>query len=346
LRLLEKHDYDFDSVRAFLVTSMVFLHAFEQFYIKTFNGNFTSCVLIGFVLLSGFVVGVKHTDYMNHRPSFYFAKYFKGSFKLFVLFFLCNLSIMVLLPERFGKLLLLSPDQILRDILLGQRHDIFGFEVLIPIAYTMIITCVLLALVRDKWVFPLAMCVFVLLGFMEKVNMGIMDSYNIKLLLVGFIGGCVGKIVNPQDWDNLMEKFYKGNALTILSVLVLLYYLYLILFTDEGAGAYITFFVPVLPTMTILLLIYMTSKKIKINCLRPVRLITLPLSKNMLFAYLFHILLINSMFLVVNKHSQSALSCVFIGIFVLIVTVLMCWGIEYSAKRLIFFDKIYSTLFR
>lgn len=344
MQFLKSHDNDFDTARAFLIVSMVFTHIYEMFYIPDYNRNYTFFVTIGFVLLAGFTNSIRYSNKVYERHSKYFMRYFKRFTKLLVLFIVTNIIVMAILPEKYILLTQLSPVKIIQCALLGSKSNIFAFDVLVPIAFTILLSWGLLSIASDKWAFITAVCLISLSALGGRVAKGYLNSYFISMTLVGLTGSAVGKLISTLNWDDFMKKMIKTYMTEITAILTILYFLALIFLTKKGV--HLPWFINFIPTIIILFFIYLVSRKMNLNNYRPIKFITEPLSKHTLFAYLFHILIINILFNIIPKGSLNSIACLFLGIFVLLVTLGMCYLIEYINGESTLAKRTYSMLFK
>ena len=343
-KFLESKDLDFDVTRAFLVLSMVTAHVFEMFYAPDFNRHYVYYILVGFVLLSGFTVSVRYGEKVITDPMKYLSTYLQRFLKIFGLFLICNLCIMGLFPARFQPLTNLGFLSIISAIILGSRQAIFGFDVLIPIAFTILLSWFLLVIRSSKWAIPAVIVFLTLLLFVEKFNVAVLNSYGIKLTFAGLIGTILGKVVGGLDWGNLTRKLQKSLALILLAAGLFLYYFGLAVLTKKGSLMILS--IHVIPSIVILLFIYLASKRAGFGSITPVQMISSLLSKHMLFAYLFHILVINILFSVIDEDSLDFFSSLLLSAGVLSATIAMCHAIEIVNKRSLFAFRAYSIFFK
>lgn len=102
----------------------------------------------------------------------------------------------------------------------------------------------------------------------------------------------------------------------------------------------------VIPTVVMLLFVYMFSYVFRLEDNSLIKLLNMTLAKYMLFAYLFHILLINILFLWVRRGSLVFMHTSAVGVFVLSLTVAACYFVELTTPKSPTCARIYSTVFK
>jgi hypothetical protein len=340
---LELRDDHFDLVRAFFVVSMVLTHTFEMFYLPDYNRNYTFFVTVGFVFLSGLTNSARYTRRVHAEPFESLEKLSRRALKLVVLFIVCNIIILTILPARFYEMARLSTLRLAESALFGLNQSAFGFDILVPIAVTTFL-CWFFLRARSRWSLLYGLCFLALLLPMETLPIDSVNSFGVKLVLIGLIGSSLGQFLSELDWDVFLRVLGKIRTMVITGVAIILYYLLLAEFTVKGAA--IVYFIHVIPTIVIGLFVYLASMNMGLLGHGLIKLPVSLLSRHMLFAYLFHILVINMVFFVVPKRSLSFSMCVLFSFLILLVTIVTCSSIDPISKRFSLAGKAYSLFFR
>jgi hypothetical protein len=342
-RFLQSHDDDFDVCRAFLVSAMVIAHGYEQFYAPGYNHNFSDFVPVGFVFLAGLTTSVLYAERVRGEPRRYFVKFMRPASKLLALFILCNLGIMLFFPVRTAAIAGMPAAKVAISMLIGSNQLVFGFDILVPIAATIFFSWFLLSSpLNGLW--SMAIAALLLAGMVASERLSILDYFGVKFTLIGLMGILTAKRISELSWDRVLARVSAPMAVNLLGAAVFIYFVGVGLFTKRAEG-YLKFAVHVLPTSVLLLFMYGLSIQRGIGRLRSVKVVAGILSRYMLFAYLFHIAVINVLFLVIPKEGLDAFSTGVVSLLLLSFTVACCHLVAYLTKKWSFFQKAYNFVF-
>ena len=342
VKLLESRDDNFDVCRSFLVVSMVVTHVFEMFYLPDYNRHLTYYVTIGFVFISGFTVGALYSERIRNDPQKYMKKLMGRAYKLFIIFVICNSIIVLSIKTKFDAFIQLSIIDVIMSIFLGTNQALFGFDILVPIALTSFFSTFLLK-ARDSHL-NLAFMLFFPLSVWGSEVANVLNYYGIKLLFIGLIGCLTGNLACNLDWDRTLKKLSNNSITTISGIAVLFYYTALIFFTTKSTP--ITVYYQVIPTIIMLFFVYMLSYDFRLSESLLIKIPNKVLAKYMLFAYLFHILVINLLFLVIEKDSLDFFGTSILALFVLSFTIATCHFVDFLNLKSPVLAKIYSRIFK
>ena len=321
---------------------MVITHVFEMFYIPDYDRRLTYYVTIGFVFLSGFTVGARYSEKTRANPRESAKKLMSRGYKLLLVYAISNFLVLLIRRSKFDILIESTPLDIVMSVFLGTNQRLFGFDILVPIALTSIFSWVLLKLFNN-WVQLAAIFLFaLLLRVFETENL--LDYYGVKLLVIGLMGCLAGSLLRKLDWQNALGTLLRYHATLMSGMVVLLYYITMIVFS--GGNAPIMVHYHVIPTVVMLLFVYMLSYVFHLGENFLIKLLNMTLAKYMLFAYLFHILLINVLFLWVRHDSLGFMHTLAVGVFVLLMTVAACYFVELTTSKSPICARIYSTGFK
>lgn len=342
MKLLLTHDANFDVCRTFLVVSMVFSHVFEMFFLPDYNRHLTYYVTIGFVFLSGFAIGVLYSERIRINPQKYLKRLTTRACKLFIMFVICNLVILLILKHRLDIFYQLSILEISTSVLLGTNQSLFGFDILIPIALTSLFSWLLLKVQGGRVSLVLIFLFFVSLSFMETLNL--LNYYGIKFMFVGLIGCLLGKLISDLDWSHALKTVVRSTGAIIGGIAVLSYYAILLFFSNKGSP--INVYYHLIPSIAILFFVYMLSYDVRLGEWLVIKILNKTLGRYMLFAYLFHILVINSLFIFIPKDSLCLLGTSVLALLVLSFTIATCYLLDLLNLKSAVFAKTYSTFFK
>lgn len=341
-RFLESRDRDFDTCRVFLIISMIIAHAFEGFYQPDFNRQLTAFVTVGFVFLAGFTTSTIYADRMATESLNYFGRFLKPSIKLTVLFFVCNVGKFIVKRNILSTLVQYTPMRVVQSVVLGLDQNLFGFGILIPISFTIFLSWFLLSIQSRIWSLPLAGAFFIVFWISE--HWSLFNYFGIKFVLVGLIGSLMGKWVSGLSWKSSLLRLSALGINTGSGIFIFCYYLMLLFWS--GRGSHLNFSVHLLPTIILLYLVYVISLKLRLARLIALRMLAETLSKHMLFAYIFHIGLLNLLCLVISKKGLDLLSTAEVSLFVLGVTVATCYLLNRANKKWVYSQALYNVVFR
>jgi len=342
VKLLQSYDDNFDVCRSFLIVSMVITHIFEMFYLPDYNRRLTYYVTIGFVFLSGFTVGALYSERIRINPQKYAKKLMGRAYKLLLLFVICNFFILLISQSRFNILIKLNIFDIVISIFLGTNQDLFGFDILIPIALTSFFSWSLLKALNNRLSLVFIFFFLLFLWFSETVN--VLNYYGVKFLLIGIIGCLIGKLASNLDWSRALKTLSRSYATIICGILILIYYATMFLFSKQSGPIKVHYHL--IPTVIMMFFVYILSYDFQLNDKLLIKIPNKTLSKNILFAYLFHLLVINILFLFIRKDSLSFFGTSVLALFVLSFTIATCYFVDFLNLKSVISARIYSSLFK
>lgn len=342
MKLLHSHDYNFDMCRSILIVSMILGHIFMQFYLPDYNRNLTNYATIGFVFLSGFTIGVLYYDRLKLCPHRYIKRLISRTCKLLLIFIVFNIFILLSNKTRLNSLFDLGIGEIILGVFMGTKQALFGFDILIPIAFTSFFSWPLLKVLNKNMSLLLLVVFILLVWFFEAA--GIFNYYGIKYLLTGLIGCLLGRLISNLDWDQTMVTLSKFKATLGAGIFIIIYFMILFYFGDKSSPIKVHFHI--IPTIIILFFVYAISYNSNLNHKVLIKRTNMTLSNNILFLYIFHIFLINSLFLFIKKDSLNFFATLFLGILFLTFNIIVCYFMDFLNSESIIFSKIYSKIFK
>lgn len=263
-----------DWVKGALVVFMVVYHALGYSAFRPMSFQYLSFLPPSFILIAGFLVGQVYAskyDLKSWQP--YLRLAFRG-FKLLALFTVLNVVNCILIEKSFYFGFWLFADRGY-DIFVSGNGRVGVFEVLLPIAYFLLLAPVLLWLRGQiAFIIPvLAGAVLLFCIFLERRGTGL---DNLSLLSSGFIGMAFGLVS--------MEKINRFAANWIPVLLAYLAYRLVSHFYGE------TYAVQILAAIVSLLLLYCCGAHLNVGTWTWRQMVLL--GNNSLFGYLAQIVLL------------------------------------------------------
>ena len=157
---------DQDFLKGVLVEVMIIYHSVGYFATNIDGLKYLDFVTGAFVFLSGSVVSQYY--YQKYGPHFGFiSRLFARSGKLVALFLVLNLGVHLVVRRNYNgaKFGLLEFYHGLFDVFVPGSKQLACFEILLPIAYTLILGAVLMTIGRSKKVVVLIVCLAILIAF-------------------------------------------------------------------------------------------------------------------------------------------------------------------------------------
>ena len=344
MKFLKSYDDNFSACRSFLVCSMVITHVFEQFYIPDYNRNLTYFVTIGFVFLSGLAVGALYPERIQKSPWGSLKKLSERAIKLLILFAVCNFIVFLLLPHRLMGFVQDSILKIILSCFLGDNTNLFAFDILIPIAVSTFCSFFLLRVVGNRWNLAFLIFLFLLLVLTGK-NEHILNYFGIKLLIIGLLGCLTGKELINLSWNRIVGNISSSHAIMSCAIVAIaLNYLLISHFAPKGSP--VIFHYQLIATFILLSSVYILSCYFQLPKTLLLRILDKTLAKHMLFAYLYHILVINCLFLIIRRDSLNFFLSSLLSFFLLSSTIALCYSIEIISKKSAIVSRIYSSIFK
>jgi hypothetical protein len=344
-KIFYNRDTDFDFCRFFLVVSMIFTHVFEHFNVFPHNFRITFYVTIGFVLISGFVIGGKNSHRVGQAPYKYLHKYFSRFGKIFMIYFFLNLPVILLEPSRLDRLHQTSIIEFLWLTLSGELGGVFAFDILPAIALTTFFAWAIMSStkkIRIGFIASLLSIIPFSLLFILELYAG--DKYiTIKLLLIGIFGCLLGKSASLINWKNFL-KLISNKKLLISSCFILILYFSAIFYNFWPNGP-ILLWRHLLPTTLLIFFVYVFSYYLSIGKIKWIRFLSFIFSEYMLFSYIFHIGLIKLGRVFIDDNFYLV-DTIFIGILFNAITITACFLIDIGRKRVKIISRLYSFIFK
>ncbi len=325
---MKKRDLRLDFVKGVLVIVMVFYHTMNYFIV----GYDIVYTIIGFVsgsflFISGFLIGY------SYKPKFFLDKYgvvkrliIRG-FKILLLFTILNLLIHLLVKKNYNN------TKFGIDIFINNLYSIYvvgsgkvsSFEILVPIAYVLIISPLFLFLKQIKHFLLILITIIVIIQAFYPI---VTDS--LSFVLIGLSGECIGLFTSEDVLKKLIR--YKYINLGFLSAVI-----FIIIFLKINLIIYVIYIISMLKFF------YDFPVKIKSDVPSPV--ITL-LGKYSLFCYISQIIFLQILNrIIINKKFDLGYEFIIIFFITNIFLYFLCKKIEFLRNQLPFMNKLYKLAF-
>jgi len=320
---------DHDFLKGFLVEVMVIYHSVGYFATNIDGLKYLDFVTGAFVFLSGSAVSQYYYEKYGLRIGAMIIRLFARSGKLIALFLILNVGVHVVVRRNyngaeFGFFELYDG---LFDIFIPGSKQLACFEILLPIAYTLFLGAIVMAILRSKRVITLIICLSIVVACFVTTL-----PFNFKFLAVGLSG--------------LVYGFYRRDRLRIPARRMVSCCFAVI------CVAYMTA-VALLPKDN--LIIYLIGVISVIECIRSVWdmieakgwLVAAlgSFGEYSLFSYLFQIFLLQVLFRLIGGRGASVVTI--LGVIALVNVILFCMVKLLSRLRLIFrpVDISYKAVF-
>lgn len=343
MKFLQHRDDHFDLCRSSLVICMVITHIFQNFYIYGYTHHVPIINLIGFVFLSGITVAAVYSEKLVIAPKKMSRQLTARAGKLLLIFLVCNLIVILVMPERIVELSKLGFWGLILAIILGTHQSYIAFDVLVPIAVTFFISIFLMRVIRRNTISLILLILFmIMIWILEWLD--VFNYYGVKLTIVGIIGCLTGISVRFLDWSRAAERLSKKySAIIIVGAIIIVYYFFPIFFTKINLAK---FSYHLLPTGLIMFFIYMGSYELNLNKWSIIKNINNTLAKYMLFAYLFHILVINIITVFLEENSLDFIKAIGLGLILLTFTILVCYILDFVNAKSALSKRVYNAIFK
>ena len=315
---------EFDFIKGCCVIGMIMHHCFDYFdptsslilYLRFITGSFV--FVAGFMFIN---IYLKNND--NPLYDKISIRMIQRGLKLLFLFILLNALIFLSFPGKLSNLNLNSPLENLYTIFVIGRYNLVAFEILIPIAYVMIITGILIGIFKDKiyLIVPLSILLFLYSSFKYFSQE---SGYNLRFLTIGLLGFSLG-FITFDKFKILADKWV---------IFPILYILYLIFITNYKLN-YPVYLISVLINIIIF---YIISRKINLKNFFADKIVLF--GKYPLFSYVFQIA-----FLQVYAKLFRNNNLLFNFLLTLLATLFSVHIVDFSTKRYSSFNRIYRIFF-
>lgn len=334
-KFLQMHDVNFDSCRSFLVAAMVLTHVLQSF--TGYNRSLTFFVTIGFVFISGLSLGAVYIERVQKNSNLYWLRLGRRSIKILFLFIFYNTILFLLIPGKLSQVCNLGLAGCFTSALWGTTQEIYCFDILIPLAF---VTFMIVPLLRIKpsWVYGIIV-LLVISGLILAEYFKFKVYYSFGLLLCGIVGGSFGRLLHGiNNWSLIGGTLARYKFVFFILIAAA----YGVLYKSNHGSA---FFMHLVPTILILFSVYFLSKSMKLDSYRSISKFNKLLSKNMLFIYIVHIIILGFVRIALpGERFPYPIVFTFFLSFLLFMVLLTSLS-ERFRSRYPFFDRAYKLFF-
>jgi fucose 4-O-acetylase-like acetyltransferase len=325
---MSDRDLHLDFVKGILVIVMVIYHTMNYFSTASPEDfEYIRFVAGSFIFISGYIVSTiyeKKYQLDKHKVA---KRLIVRGLKLFTIFTVLNLVINLLGLTHYRKPHF-NLEQYLNNlsiIYISGNGRLAAFQILLPISYLLIVAPAYFIFYRFRKSMIAATLIAALFYTLMKI-----DSYNLSLLLIGFVGLSFGTQIN-------MDHFYRINSKLILLLLLFL------LFNIMGylSRNILTYSIGIL---IILKLIYDFSKTLSLK--KQTYQIIILLGQYSLVSYIMQIIFLHGLSKLLLKQ-RWGLGYETISIFMLtnMFLIVLCIIVRFIRDRNKMLDKSYRLIF-
>lgn len=325
-----------DIVKGFLVIAMVAYHTLNYFVDDMTMLLYSYCFYVGpsFIFFSGIMCGTIYFPRFKEDKKYVYTRLLVRSSKLLALFFGINIIIHLFLKRNYtGQALGINLIwNHLGSIFLKGESSLMAFEILVPIAYVLLLSAFLLHFASLRY----GIYFFLLLTFCVLSIFDVAIHYNLYFFLFGLAGFYSGLICT--DIGSIVNSRLIRNGVFIL---LLFYFLVLIPSGVNIRGNIILFFLYV---NVVLGAVYIIGSHV--NPSWTISRIIIKFGQYSLFLYFAQIFFLQSLYCLGVPRSQSVTFqtvIVFVAINGLLILVFLL--ADNIRKRFKFTDTIYRFVF-
>ena len=325
--LMKDRDPSLDFSKGILVEVMMIFHGVQYFADPRHPIlNYLAFVTGAFVFLAGSVI----TEIYLARPivdrARIFIRLLWRSLKMLLLFSTINILFHLLIgppTDRHGITALASS---VREIFGTGNKSMVAYEMLVPIAYTLVASSVIALLIRSKaQVAIVAVAVFVM------VTLHFSESFNLRFLGLGILGMSYGLL------KDIRQRPVEGDFMAVTALLLTFcYFLTIVWFAQDTPWIYAVGVVAIVELI----------REIRLRCSLPSIAIYFfeQFGRYSLFGYISQIVFFRALLAVVGHHNKSELTAA--------LSILLCNAVIFTAiaviisrrRQISWFDRVYRAV--
>ena len=308
---------------------MVIYHILSYFTTAGYSGTgYVRFVTGSFIFISGYIVAVFYEKKFEIEKRKVCIRLIYRGLKLITIFTLLNVAINLIgmQSHKVSKFNIYTFIDNVKDIYVQGNSNYAVFQILVPIAYLLILSPVILYLRNWKKTISIIVIGILLMYIILKINI-----FNLYGLMIGFAGMTVGLFSVYFESYQVKSKVLIG-AIFFVTIIFMKYF-------DRNIISYI------FAIMVILKLVYDFSKTQDSN--KRSHQILLILGKYSLLAYIIQIIIMQFIYQVFVKH-RSSVDFRILMYFLLITFILIIFFLvlDFIRKRMLIVDKLYKIAFQ
>jgi hypothetical protein len=329
---MNDRDLNLDFVKGFLVVCMVIYHSISCFTTLGYDGTkYVRFVTGSFIFISGYIVAVFYSKKFGLNKKIVCKKLILRGLKLLLIFTFLNIIINLsgLQSHKVVKfdiaLYLLN----LKDIYIDGNSIYAVFQILVPIAYLLILSP--LFLLFHKWIKTILITVFLLLSAYAILNIIFFNLYG---LIIGLVGLSLGLLRITHELYCIRRK--------IIIIFIFCICILLMKFLDKNIITYM------MGVIIILKLVYDFSKTQDLT--KYFNKLMVMLGQYSLISYIMQIFFLQSIYQLFIEQRfglgyEAFVILVITNIFTNIFLVLVCLVLERLRSEFEFVNKSYKLIF-
>ncbi|HUI90886.1 MAG TPA: hypothetical protein VLX68_01445 [Chitinivibrionales bacterium] len=322
-------NYPLDFVKGLLVEAMIVYHSINYFYgAHHFLLSYIDFVTSGFVFLSGFIIPALYLKKYDNNIDAIFNRLIVRGIKIAGLFLVINTAVHLLIATNYNgvHLGLVEFYRNIWYVLVPGDRRLSAFELLLPIAYTLVFSAILLKFVDKKIIPIIVAAIFV---WCMIINDRIFNLFYLNFGLSGFVLGLL------SNGFPFYKVFYRRKWLSIFPVG--LYFLVIFLFKKDAMIVYF------LGTVAVLGATYLWGTVVSPYSI--VRKTIIIMGEYSLLGYLMQIFFLQILFRVWGNvfNGQNGI------LYSILITTVIVWGLCFTVnstrRQSILVNKIYKFVF-
>jgi len=319
-----------DFTKGCLVVGMVLYHSLDYFADQSFLYRYVRFITGAFVFISGFLVSNIYLKKYNIYERRIYHRLLSRGIKLIIIFSLLNVAINLIFGQNYDgrELCIHLITKNIYSIYFSGNSKLAAFEILLPIAYFLLVSGGLVYVVKEKlWI--VTAISLVLFCYCTAMFFDNQHAFNLRYITVGLIGFTFGLMLKGKIDNIIMRR-------------------YLVILAYTGYSCFITFFdlyypVYVGSVLISLMLIYMVGLKAEPK--GAVNNTLMLLGRYSLLAYLVQILILQMLTRVFGLIDIRIDETVTAFIVTTAVMILCIETTNYLKNKSGYVDKVYRIIF-
>ncbi|MBI4847207.1 MAG: hypothetical protein HY808_01330 [Nitrospirae bacterium] len=341
----ESRNISLDILKGVLIIEMMLHHSIHSVSTAAnqYLMSYISLVTGSFIFVSGFIISNIYLKKYNINDKKLPLRLLLRGAKLILMFTVLNIALTLFFETIYhdGSRSINYYLNNVHYIYLWGDTEMTSFEVLLPIAYLLSISALLVVTLKGRARIVAAVLSMILIFIDMTMKFKFTSSYNFELILIGLFG--IG-FLTTERIEGIINK-YNYRSMTV-SVIYLISMSPLFIFLIDMFGKvivdHLSYPLYVVGIMSNFYLFYFIGKKIPRENIVIDKIIFL--GRNSLFSYVIHIGLIKIISIAIAGF-PSFNKIIELFILTLIFTILSVMFVEHYRKRSLVFDRTYKIIF-
>lgn len=332
-----KRNFSIDFVKSYLVFIMLLHHGID-FLISNNNYyyfyKYLRFVTGSFVFISGFLISNVYINKYNINDNIMYKRLLDRAIKLLLIFTILNIFINnTQIVEKIWEINLdmkLIFETIFTIYIAGD-YRVVSFEILVPIAYTLICSGFLIYLLKYRFN-KIKFISFILVVYCSFKFFNMKEAYNLRYLSLGLCGLALG-FIEINKIENFFKTKFRLKGIVIISSI----YLFLLHIFKLSYPFYI---ISILVNLSIA---YFIGENLAFHNIVENKLLLI--GRYSLISYLFQVMCYKIISKILIMIPNVAIRYIIGFLTTTTIMYMFIEFVEYSRKRIIYFNKIYKLVF-